>query len=530
MSNNGMFLCIIKTSKDGVSNPQIMSLFKIAENESSLTKEDLQIANLRYNDFTKYKDMPPMNKIQQEKYDEILKIASERGYLVISSRYERRDDQMTFVCPYGHIRTTNSRLFRQNTGCTSCNHNSSIRSENNFISNIEKLGATVIGQYMGCNAEIECLCKNGHTYFCKPVNARSGKDYCKQCNNITRNKNRTASEIYQDFIDDVTKLGGKVVGRVTSEDIKATDKIECICSNGHTCYVHVSNLRTGGGLCNVCNGMCPVEASKKFYSKIIESGGTIVGTYSNTMSAVECICPSGHICYPVPVRFNQSGNMCTLCTGSSIILAEQKFINNVTSQGGSVIGNYVNKNTHVECICSLGHICYPCPRIIKKSGFLCYTCDKTNGSYGERLIEETLKLLSINFLKEQCHPLIPKLRFDFYFEYNDIAYYVEYDGKQHFFDIEFFHKGKTFEYFRQKDLMKNYIINLDTNSRLIRFDYKWSKTSNKEEIIDNMILYIKECLSQEGKIFVSGDLYTWIYDLPTEETINRYYNNHFNLK
>jgi len=112
-------------------------------------------------------------------------------------------------------------------------------------------------------------------------------------------------------------------------------------------------------------------------------------------------------------------------------------------------------------------------------------------------------------------------------------YYIEHDGKQHFFEDKFFHKRNTFEDARQKDLMKNYAINLDNNSKLIRINYTWTqslKISNKQKIIDKMLIYIKECISTKGKIFAHGDLYKWIDILPSEETIKRYYYDDPNYK
>ena len=529
--NKGIFLYTIKTSEDGISNLQIICTIKVSEDEKLLTEESTLIAKLRSDEYIKYYGKSSMNKLQQEQYNIILEIAIDRNYKVISNRYENRDSKMIFLCSNGHLRNITSRSFKDNTRCLPCNNNCPILSEKNFRSNIKKLDAKVIGSYINCSTKIECLCKNGHTYHCTPASVRLGMGNCLRCKDWTviKIKKRTPEKIYQDFIDDVTKLGGKVIGKYVSSN----EKIECMCAKGHQCFIKYAWVRVrkgkekGKGMCVKCGDRCPVQASQKFHDNIIKSKGKVIGKYDGCGVAVECICPNGHTCYPVPDRFKQSGNMCSLCSGCSIVVAEQNFKDLVTSQGGILMGEYINQYERIKCICSLGHICHPIPKTARKSALFCYTCNKTNGSHGEKLICEVLENLGVTFYKEKRHPLIPKLRFDFYFEYGDIMYYIEYDGKQHFFNNKFFYKRRTFDDARQTDLMKNYIINLDTNSKLIRFDYKWNQSinsSNKQKIIDKMLIYLKECISKQGKIFANGDLYEWKNTQPTEETINKYYN------
>ena len=525
----GIFLYTVKTSADGISNPQFICSVKISDDDKSLTEENTRMGNLISDEYIKYYNKPQMNKLQQEQYNTILKIAINRNYKVISSRYENREAKMIFLCSNGHLRNITSRSFKENTRCAACNNNCPILSEKNFRSNIENLEAKMIGNYINCSTKIECLCKKGHTYYCTPASVRLGMGNCLQCKDwsVIKIEKRTSEQIYQDFIDDVTKLGGKVIGKY----VGSQGKIECICINHHICYPYPGNLRRGKGMCVKCADRCPIQAGQKFYDKIIKSKGTIIGKYNGSGVPVECVCSNGHTCHPVPDHLKRSGNICSLCSGCSIVVAEQFFKDFIFSQGGTIIGKYITQYDRIKCICSLGHICNPTPKYVKSSGSFCFTCNGTNGSYGEKLIYEILESLGVTFYKEKRHPLIPKLRFDFCFRYNGLMYYIEHDGKQHFFDNKFFYKKRTFEEARQKDLIKNHIINLDINSRLIRLDYKWSESSKlsvRQNFINNSLTYIKECFLLKDKIFVKGDLYEWINTLPSQETINKYYDNDSN--
>lgn len=86
-------------------------------------------------------------------------------------------------------------------------------------------------------------------------------------------------------------------------------------------------------------------------------------------------------------------------------------------------------------------------------------CNRCSQSGGELFISHVLESLNINFKIEVNNDFIKnKFRFDFYFEYNNQKYYLEFDGGQHFEYLNFFHDSiDDFIIRQQKDLFKNYI-------------------------------------------------------------------------
>ena len=100
------------------------------------------------------------------------------------------------------------------------------------------------------------------------------------------------------------------------------------------------------------------------------------------------------------------------------------------------------------------------------------SCGCLGHSKGEFKIEKILKENNISFIKE--YPVLINhrtFRFDFAIFQNDqLQYFIEYDGKQHFEPVEFFGGKEYYEYIKNNDNIKNNycIVN---NIPLIRIPY-----------------------------------------------------------
>ena len=109
-------------------------------------------------------------------------------------------------------------------------------------------------------------------------------------------------------------------------------------------------------------------------------------------------------------------------------------------------------------------------------------CNCTNISKGERLIENILVDIFIEFEKQKTFDSCKfknKLRFDFYLpSYNTC---IEFDGLQHFKPVSWFGGKKIFELQKIKDEIKNKYCD-DNNINLIRFKYDDDLEFIKKEI------------------------------------------------
>lgn len=511
-----------------VTKPEIdyIHKIKISDDISLITKLDLHLASLHMKEYTKLFDngiinnqIVEMNELQKEHYDKILLVAKQYRWAVFSNKYEKSNKKMCFGCPNGHIRYIVPNSFRIKPGCSACSGRCPLIAETCFIFSIEQLGGKVLGKYNGSHSKVECLCANKHLCCPMPSSIHNGQGMCLKCTNSCPVESKL------NFINLVEKLGGKVIG----EYINNSTKVVCLCVNKHTCYPYPSNVQKGKGICVKCTNQCPIDAGKRFLTNILTRNGIMIGEYINSKTPVECICFKNHICFPVPNNLNKTGWMCSECSGHSVMAAKRNFVDFVNANGGKVVGEYVHKEKSIECICSNNHICYPTPQRVRDTGIICTTCNKRGGSFGEKLITETLQNMNIHFYKEFHHPSIPSLRFDFAFSLNNKDYYIEYDGRQHFQEISIFHPNPTsFQECRQRDLMKNYIINLDENSVLIRLHYKWGNDKRplyRNKVINELSEYIKKCFKSNNKIINDDDnLYSWENEKLSNNTINKFYN------
>jgi len=512
------FLLTIKVHNDGKF--EFINKVKISDNANKLTQNDIDFAStLAFKNINNDNiDEKCMNKSQLIHYKEVLEVANKFGWTVISKKYERNTTKMFFRCPHGHIRQIEPVRFKAKQQCAACSKNCPIIAELNFRLRIKNLGAKVIGSYINIETKVECICINKHKCFADPKHVNSGRGICAKCSN------NCPIESKENFYKNIEFLEGKVIG----EYIGSNSKVLCVCKNGHICTPTPTSIQQGRTMCLKCVDNCPIQAGEQFCDKIKGLGGTVIGKYINRKIAVECICLKGHFCFTKPKDLHKTGWMCYECDGTPTMISERRFRNFIESNGGKVIGEYLGYLLEIECLCSEGHRCYPRPYYVRDTGRFCTVCNDTNGSFGEKLVAEVLSSMNIEFKTQISHPFVYRLRFDFYFQLNGKDYYIEYDGLQHFKEVAFFHKTTdSFEKRRQRDLMKNYIVNLDSKSILIRISYKWYEKCNiasRGEIIENLSKYIDSCTKSSERTHVDNDrLYQWLKTPLNNETIEKYY-------
>lgn len=139
--------------------------------------------------------------------------------------------------------------------------------------------------------------------------------------------------------------------------------------------------------------------------------------------------------------------------------------------------------------------------IHSKSG--CPYCCK---SRGERLVAQILDLLKDRigpYIQEVHYPDIPQYHYDFYFIYKDQRHIIEFDGIQHFEEIDLFTKKESFEYRRLLDKIKT-LIALTSGVKLIRIDYTQ---------LNNLQFHIETALESDEQVYLSTpSMYDWLTD------------------
>ena len=110
-------------------------------------------------------------------------------------------------------------------------------------------------------------------------------------------------------------------------------------------------------------------------------------------------------------------------------------------------------------------------------------CPCCSSSKGEQLIYNWLKENQIPFktqLEIEMHKIARnsnKIVIDFFVKYNNKQYFIEYDGKQHYEYIPFFHKGGIIDFEKQQnrdDVLNAFCKLYEDKIILIRFKYNES--------------------------------------------------------
>lgn len=295
--------------------------------------------------------------------------------------------------------------------------------EQRFINSINKLGGKVIGKYTGSGNIVECICPNNHKCNPRPDSIRDGRGMCRVCVN---NDPKTAEN---NFFENIKLLGGKVVGKYTGKD----NFVNCLCPLGHKCNPRPNSIRNGQGMCRVCANQDPETAKNNFFKNIELLGGKVIGKYTSSVNIVECICSNNHKCNPRPNSIQQGKGMCLICVGLDPKTAENNFFENIEKLGGKVIGKYTRAVDNVECVCPNGHKCNPIPNNIQQGGGMCGICkNKTE----EKILKQcqTLTITEKDFRPDWCSNPVTNRHLPFDILLSKYKLIIECDGVHHFKD------------------------------------------------------------------------------------------------
>lgn len=262
----------------------------------------------------------------------------------------------------------------------------------------------------------------------------------------------------------------------------------------------------------------------KFYDKMNKIGAKVIDECIKNSPYLECRCPKGHVLYLIPnINFSKR-NLCDICSNKIPVISELKFYGKIKKIGYKIVGKFTNEYTEVECISLLGVFIKIKPSLLKSNHELLKTNQelyiKYNFSYGEQMTFRVLKKNFSNLYVQVGHPFIRKLRFDFKFIYENKIIYVEYDGMQHQEGTSYFYwSSQDFMESRQRDLLKNYVCLHSPNTVLLRLDHRWIDQKRSDEELEQ---YILDSINTDQKLIADPEMYDWINDIPSNETLQKY--------
>lgn len=378
-----------------------------------------------------------------------------------------------------------------------------------FYNTVTERGGQVIGKYVDSGTPIECRCEKGHTWKPTPYSITTMGYWCRVCAG-------TCPKASGDkFRTTVTSRGGRVIGKYVDN----RTPVDCICGKGHLWTPIPYNIISGSRWCRVCAGMCPKAAEDKFRIIVTNKGGQVTGKYVNVKTPVECICEKGHTWSPQPSDVTSGGTWCLVCSGHCPKATEERFRTKVISKGGQVVGQYVNTQTPVECVCERGHLWKPRPNDITSGEKWCSTCRQ---SHGEALLQW---LSEQSGLKSEAQVRLleyPQRSYDRLI-YHTTEIYMEHDGEQHFDEDNYYNTKKEngFVILRQRDIEKTKLVIENYKRRMIRTTYNILKCDREEvKRVWNIalqrqdpLLYIDAFEDEKGWfpfLDANAEIYNWL--------------------
>ena len=365
--------------------------------------------------------------------------------------------------------------------------------------------------YTGIKDKINVLCEK-HGIFNIQASSHLSGCGCNFCN--LENRTKTTEQ----FIKEANLVHNFKYDYSKTKYVKSINKVKIICKeHGEFNQIPDSHLRGCG--CPLCsmggtgrgNKFSNIEKErliKKYDNNltnnfIIKANKIHNKLYKYENSKYELSSSKINITCRIHGEFKQTpnkhlfGHGCPKCGGSDVLTTEEfilkanKIYNNLFDYNEV---DYINADTKIRIKCKEHGIFEQMPRNHYKTG----GCPICNLSNGELLIKNSLNKLNIKYKTQYGFKdlkYVKSLRFDFGIIDDDgkLQYLIEYNGKQHYEYIEFFHRNlENLELYKLKDkIKKEYCAKNNIELIIIKYD-------QYEKI--NEILNAKHCTKSTEQV------------------------------
>ena len=221
--------------------------------------------------------------------------------------YVRTKLRVTVRCPEGHVNDIwPSAVLRGSGICLPCTYAAwKVGPAAEFRARVEKLGGTVLGEYVNSNTPVLVRCKAGHERPAKPGQLTAGNGFCATC---TGQDSAVAAAA---FLARMAAMGATVLG----EYVNAHTPVPARCAAGHPCEARPHDVRKGFGICRVCANQDPATAAAAFRAHLEKLGAVLLEPeWLGSMEPHRVRCPAGHLASPRPANVTRQG-ICAKCAG-----------------------------------------------------------------------------------------------------------------------------------------------------------------------------------------------------------------------
>lgn len=295
---------------------------------------------------------------------------------------------------------------------------------------------------------------------------------------------------HEEYVAEVAAINPNI--EVIEEYINSRTKILHLCKiDGHEWSVKPNDILNGHG-CPVCFGN-----AKKTHEQYIKDVARInpnievIGTYiNNSIKILHRCCVDGFEWYAKPNNII-SGYGCPQCKRNMITGRKRKtheeYVEEVSyiNPDIEVLERYVMSLTPILHRCKIdGHEWYATPATILSG----HGCPQCQCSHGEKYIKKWCDNKNISYEHQKrfddCRDVLP-LPFDFYLPDYNVA--IEYNGAQHYEEVEYFGGKERFEVQQRHDKIKeNYCK--ENGIPLIRIPYYANTDEELEKCMNYLLL------------------------------------------
>ena len=262
------------------------------------------------------------------------------------------------------------------------------------------------------------------------------------------------------------------------EDYKGVNvKIKHKCKYGHI-YPQKPNGHLDGNGCPICSGNNK-KTPEEYVKECKEKGYDLpIEDYINNNTKIKHKCSKGHI-YPQKPNSHLRGKGCPKCKGKQTKIPKEYYDICRNNLYDVPIENYKSSSALLKFKCLKGHI-YSQRASSHLEGYGCPIC---NESHGEKYIRNYLDEHHIKYeLQKRFKDLKDKtyLSYDFYLlDYNTL---IEYQGKQHYEENDFFGGKERFKQQQKHDKIKREYAK-DNGYKLLELKY----TLNTQELVNKYL-------------------------------------------
>ena len=361
--------------------------------------------------------------------------------------------------------------------CNECRTKKKTRSTKHTLKTCQdfaeaKGGKCLSTEYKNITSKMKWQCSKGHEWEIGFNNVKNNGNWCPQCGG---SKQLTI----KDCQSAAKAKGGKCMSTEYKNNIS---KLKWQCSEGHEWESCLGNIRNNGTWCPCCSGNTKLTLTDCQDVALSKGGKCLSTTYTNCDTKMKWKCHKGHIWHTTLYVIKNMGCWCLECGGRKTLTIEEckSF---AKAKGGKCLSTeYKNAYQKLLWQCSEGHEWNANFHHIKHGNRWCPDCSKFKTEAVCRTIVE--RYLSKNF--PNTRPKFLKgLELDGYNKELRIAF--EYNGKQHYEYVPFFHKNGPVNLETQKSRdRKKFRLCHKYGVKLVIIPYQYSYL-NPEELEDFIV-------------------------------------------